>query len=1138
MGIGDLTLRLLITAKDISGSVLERFRRAIQFLDSEISVIAGKIRESFSNLFGGGIDSAIDFEAALARVRAKADGSEADLAKLRAAAKAAANELGLGADGATRAAQALEFLTGAGLDVNQAIAALPATLRIAKNEQISTEQSARDLTDVLSVMGLAFTDSGRAADVLQKSADLTSTSVSALAEAVRNGGGEAVKYGYTLEQTITILTAFAKAGLQGSNAGTALKAVLRDIADPASKARQEMAKFGESTGNVEEFIGKLVALGPRGLQVVRAFSDEAGPGLAALLRQGTAGLQEYGKALNQDAIGSLEKASNTINATARGALDRLTSAWAQVKLTLSEPLLKPIADGADALKSKLDELQASGVLEKIGTGIAELFTDAGRVVSEFLGKVDWANLKDEAGEAIAAIRAALDETIDGVQGKIQTVSDWATAVFSPLTQAVDGYRLAWAVANKDQAEAVRLQTQIEARTAAIGRALSGTSAEYAKAGQAAKDLAQNAEAAAQSNLALAERVVALQRAVDEQQAAVDRLAEANAKGKASTEEYGQAVLDLWALQEQLKAAQIDQKSAQDALNDGTRQAVELGRLQAVELGKVETSTTQALSASRQYRDALAEIDRQIRAASDNAGQWREGLKLTGVQLYGLKESAAAYAEKLALVEEAQRNGLATDKEVSAVKQAANNAQDLYNQALDEYVVQQERAVAAIQRANDLDQKSYDLKIRKQQAEIDLARVKGDAIAAEQAEAEIVNLLIEQSDKNIANKQREIEAYQQSIEAVRQRLSADGELNAADQDQLAIMEDKLKSLDLEKQSLKATADDIRDKANAERENAKAVEAAKSAAEATAKAAADAAAQTQAAGNVFTSTLQGWEQRLSALSDAAYNAFLGKRGAVTSMRETVDAADQAGAALDALGQTLSGGLGTGIVRELNDIAVEAQEVEARFWGQAAAAERLTEQLQAMAEGGKVNMNALANATRGVSGEFDLLDQQRLDQLRSAIGAANDKLREMQAEAGNARDEIARLNAEIAAERGDTEKAALLRQQLAYEQALADIQAKRNQAQLEGNRELVALYDEQIRRLNELNSLKERNIKADAATARQQANTNTSTTASSGGTSTGGSTTVTNNFYVDPTALTSEEWIRRNVIPTFNKVTRLRG
>ena len=346
---------------------------------------------------------------------------------------------------------------------------------------------------------------------------------------------------------------------------------------------------------------------------------------------------------------------------------------------------------------------------------------------------------------------------------------------------------------------------------------------------------------------------------------------------------------------------------------------------------------------------------------------------------------------------------------------------------------------------------------------------------------------------------------------------------------------VEALKLEEEQRKKVTEESKQQKNADQAVA---ESTRAAAAAVAKAAKDAAAQTQAAGNVFTSTLQGWEQRLSALSDAAYNAFLGKRGAVTSMRETVDAADQAGAALDALGQTLSGGLGTGIVRELNAIAVEAQEVEARFWGQVAAAERLTEQLQATADGGKVNMNALAQATRGVSGEFDLLDSQQLDQLRSAIGAANDKLREMQAEAGNARDEIARLNAEIAEEKGDTEKAALLRQQLAYEQALADIQTKRNQAQLEGNRELVALYDEQIRRLDELNSLKEKNIKADAATARQQANDNAGTTTTGGGTSTGGSTTVNNTFMIDPTALTSEEWIRRNVLPTFNKVTRLRG
>jgi chromosome segregation ATPase len=167
----------------------------------------------------------------------------------------------------------------------------------------------------------------------------------------------------------------------------------------------------------------------------------------------------------------------------------------------------------------------------------------------------------------------------------------------------------------------------------------------------------------------------------------------------------------------------------------------------------------------------------------------------------------------------------------------------------------------------------------------------------------------------------------------------------------------------------------------------------------------------------------------------------------------------------------------LRWANEVAIRALEIEQRFNGQKEAAQRLTEQLQEMADGGQINMNALALATRGVSGQFDLLDQQRLDNLQSAIDAANAKLRQMQQEAEDARANIARLNAEIAAERGETEKAALLKQQLEYQQALADIEAKRSQAELEGNRELVALYDEQIRKLNELNALKEKNIKADA-------------------------------------------------------------
>ncbi|MCB1767029.1 MAG: phage tail length tape measure family protein [Candidatus Competibacteraceae bacterium] len=197
---------------------------------------------------------------------------------------------------------------------------------------------------------------------------------------------------------------------------------------------------------------------------------------------------------------------------------------------------------------------------------------------------------------------------------------------------------------------------------------------------------------------------------------------------------------------------------------------------------------------------------------------------------------------------------------------------------------------------------------------------------------------------------------------------------------------------------------------------------------------------------------------------------------------------------------------------DIANQARKA---YLEQAVAATELAGRLKDASDGANTNTAALSNlvseAERGISG-MGLLDQQTLSRLQSEIDAANAKLRQMQQEADDARANIARLNAEIAAEQGDTEKAALLKQQLDYQQALADIEAKRAEAEAAGNRELIALYDEQIKKLDQLNALKEKNIKADAksssdstsstsSSASGSASKSTTSSSASGGISSGG-------------------------------------
>lgn len=63
--------------------------------------------------------------------------------------------------------------------------------------------------------------------------------------------------------------------------------------------------------------------------------------------------------------------------------------------------------------------------------------------------------------------------------------------------------------------------------------------------------------------------------------------------------------------------------------------------------------------------------------------------------------------------------------------------------------------------------------------------------------------------------------------------------------------------------------------------------------------------------------------------------------------------------------------------------------------------------MAETGVIDMTALGEATRGISGEFDLLDKASLDKLKGEVAAVNQKLEDMAREAEDARQAIADLN-----------------------------------------------------------------------------------------------------------------------------------
>jgi len=1065
----NMVLQLLITARDLASAPLRGIVATIKFLDSELSVVAGKIRGAASGLFGGWIDGAIDFEAQLSRVAAKSGATAEEMQRLKQAAMQSGSS-------ALASAQALEILTGAGLSVDDAISALAPTLRIMSTEQVNADVAARALTNTASIMGLQLSDTARIGDKLSAGASATSTSVTMLGEAFKTGGASAVSAGLSFEETVTLFTAFAKAGLEGSEAGTALTAMLTDLGKASGPARTELAKIGITSGDVGAMVDGLAKAGARGRVAIQSFSDEAGPALNAVLQLGTDGLAKYRAAID-GATGGLKTAADTIEDNTLGALRQLQVAWDAIKLTLSGPVLAPLANVARDVAQAINGALIAGALKPAEAAIKSFVDNAVQAARDFIAGFDFnaamqslqtfatgardafAGIKDAGTTAASVVQIAWNSVTAGfktIGASLLAVGASAVSNLAAIEEAASKVGLgSLQRANELKASANDLAAKASELTQAIaqdGEDIRGafdrltTSTDGAASAQdRLKDALPTAELQA-INLTLADYQGMAAKAA----AAAEQAKTGYEAGRISAAQYGQALLDAGEANQALK-------DATDAQAITTRTSADAADVAAGKTAQLEKELSRA------------------RQASDG---WSSGMRLNVVTLNGLRDTADATNEKLAALQERQRAGEKLDNEVAAAKQEANEAQDRYNKALDENIVQQERAIATTQKANALNGESADLALQQVQAEAALAHARGDVEAATRAENEATDLKIANLQQLAAGKQEEIAAYDALIEATSRKLAANGTLDESDKNQLATMAQTRQGMVLEQQALEQTADQTRALAEAKREQAKAAAEAAEAAKKAADAQKEHAQQTKAAGDLVGGILSGWQQRLGALSDAtreAFNAQMKLGDSSIFAAKQLESFEGRMKNIEELERIAFRNRDFGLVKWLNETALKALALEKAFIAEAQAADRLTESLNS---GGAGLQQMIQHAESAVS-QFEFLDDQRLDDLKQAIDDANDKLREMQEAAQSAQDRIAELNAEIAAERGDADTADRLKLQLEEQKAIAEVTAELERAKNENNRELIALYQEQLDKLKTLYDLKQKNLEADIKT-----------------------------------------------------------
>lgn len=365
----------------------------------------------------------------------------------------------------------------------------------------------------------------------------------------------------------------------------------------------------------------------------------------------------------------------------------------------------------------------------------------------------------------------------------------------------------------------------------------------------------------------------------------------------------------------------------------------------------------------------------------------------------------------------------------------------------------------------------DSNIRRLEAEKKLAEASGDMATAAQKQNEIDSETIRQAENVVAIERTRLASLENRYSATLSQALADGEVTEAEQEKIASLEQEIQAQQSVVSASQASVDATQAEIDAKN---KATEAGDKLSESN--------KETSRTYTIMASAGAKSVGQLQELSAGTRNMVSAQAGLFSAMTK---GAEETSEELEKL-KTHLAGTESAIMRNAHNAVMfrgefmRAIDAANNTWKaydeQAIAAEQSIIRLTNATADGGANMIDLQNAISGATNQVDLLDRARLDRLNAAIDAANEKLREMQREAEDARLELEDLNAEIEREKGNTDEADRLTLQTEKTKELADLEEKIDKARRENNKELLAIYEEQKRKLEELYNLKNDNLEAD--------------------------------------------------------------
>ena len=204
--------------------------------------------------FSKAVQSAASLETELNIFRVTAGATADEMNRVSASAQQLGRDITLPGVTAGDAAEAMTELAKAGLSVRDSLDAARGTLQLSTAAQISNVQATNLVAGALNSFELAGRDAVRVADLLAGAAKESQGDIADMGTALAQAAAVSNQFGVSIEDTITLLTELAQAGIAGGRAGTSLRVAFLRLVNPpadAAKALKELnVQIRDANGNL------------------------------------------------------------------------------------------------------------------------------------------------------------------------------------------------------------------------------------------------------------------------------------------------------------------------------------------------------------------------------------------------------------------------------------------------------------------------------------------------------------------------------------------------------------------------------------------------------------------------------------------------------------------------------------------------------------------------------------------------------------------------------------------------------------------------------------------------------------------------------------------------------------------------